>query len=185
MITLAPAPGGSGQNAPPYPAPAETVYPEHAISNAGSLFRPRRLPADMDLRVDKSSVWMGMDKNTRMLSPRCLGVGPAGCTAKPSRRSSDILPPVGMRTVHGGQKPVLRSRIPPLRALYDPGRAMRARKEVVADEAEGTQEPRNDDANRDGAADTAEGVSRQCTRARNAILCGGEGERSGIVDSRS
>jgi hypothetical protein len=66
---------------PPYTAPIGVIYPELSIVNpyldskavqpvfpnlpSESLFRPARLPSDMDSKIDKSCVWAGLDKNTR------------------------------------------------------------------------------------------------------------------------
>jgi hypothetical protein len=67
-------------NVPPYPAPDNIVYPSDAIPNpsanymglqpsfspleVGSLFRPLLLPADIDSRIDTSSVWVAAKKGS-------------------------------------------------------------------------------------------------------------------------
>ncbi|WVQ78260.1 hypothetical protein IAT38_000344 [Cryptococcus sp. DSM 104549] len=77
---------------PPYAPPPEVIYPEARIPNPfandmrpqpiletmapNSLFRPEFLPADVDDRLDFSSIWIGVDnKSSRavyFLTPTCL-----------------------------------------------------------------------------------------------------------------
>ncbi|OWT42197.1 hypothetical protein C362_00569 [Cryptococcus neoformans Bt1] len=77
---------------PPYSAPSHVIYPEENIRNPfmgdmrpqpvfdnlppHSLFRPAVLPADVDLRLDQSSIWMTVDEQTSRavywITPTCL-----------------------------------------------------------------------------------------------------------------
>ncbi|OCF35309.1 hypothetical protein I316_02855 [Kwoniella heveanensis BCC8398] len=76
---------------PPYPPPPDVHYPPDNIPNPfaedmqpqpilenfppNSLYRPKLLPSDIDSRLDKRSVWMGVEKDTSravyFLPPTC------------------------------------------------------------------------------------------------------------------
>ncbi|WVW83383.1 hypothetical protein I302_105402 [Kwoniella bestiolae CBS 10118] len=76
---------------PPYEPPQDIVYPPDKIPNphwgdmtpqpiienfpANSLYRPKYLPADIDDRLDKKSVWIGVEKDSAravyFLPPTC------------------------------------------------------------------------------------------------------------------
>nr|XP_019013326.1 uncharacterized protein I206_01392 [Kwoniella pini CBS 10737]OCF52107.1 hypothetical protein I206_01392 [Kwoniella pini CBS 10737] len=76
---------------PPYEPPADIIYPPDKIANpfwgdmapqpiienfpANSLYRPKYLPADIDDRLDKRSVWIGIEKDSSravyFLPPTC------------------------------------------------------------------------------------------------------------------
>ncbi|EIW65753.1 hypothetical protein TREMEDRAFT_74911 [Tremella mesenterica DSM 1558] len=76
---------------PPYTPPPDVIYPPDSVPNphvgvmdeqpvydpfpAGSLYRPRLIPHDMDERIDKRSVWIAVDKSDHavyFLLPSCL-----------------------------------------------------------------------------------------------------------------
>ncbi|WWD15727.1 hypothetical protein CI109_100149 [Kwoniella shandongensis] len=77
---------------PPYTAPPDVIYPPDRIDNPhvdsmapqpildnmppNSLFRPKYLPVDIDDRLDKTSVWMGVENHSLravyFLPPTCL-----------------------------------------------------------------------------------------------------------------
>ncbi|WWD01676.1 hypothetical protein V866_008622 [Kwoniella sp. B9012] len=90
---LSQASGGSfiPTGEPPYEPPYDIVYPPDKIPNphwgdmtpqpiienfpANSLYRPKYLPADIDDRLDKKSVWIGVEKESAravyFLPPTC------------------------------------------------------------------------------------------------------------------
>lgn len=69
-----------GINRPPYTAPTHVIYPPEAVPNpyvgdmavqpvfdnlpAACLYRPDKLPVDMDNRLHVGSVWMGVEKDS-------------------------------------------------------------------------------------------------------------------------
>lgn len=69
-----------GINKPPYTAPTHVIYPPEAVPNpyvgdmavqpvfdnlpAACLYRPDKLPVDMDNRLHVGSVWMGVEKDS-------------------------------------------------------------------------------------------------------------------------
>ncbi|WWC85264.1 uncharacterized protein L201_000126 [Kwoniella dendrophila CBS 6074] len=77
---------------PPYEPPEDIIYPPDRIVNpfwgdmtpqpiienfpANSLYRPKYLPSDIDDRLDKRSVWIGIEKDSSravyFLPPTCL-----------------------------------------------------------------------------------------------------------------
>lgn len=76
---------------PPYTAPSDAVYPEDHVGNPhvgstapqpvylpipeGALFRPAYLPKDVDQRIDQSSIWMSLTRDTQtavyFIPPAC------------------------------------------------------------------------------------------------------------------
>ncbi|KAK4687126.1 hypothetical protein P7C73_g2983, partial [Tremellales sp. Uapishka_1] len=80
-----------GPGGPPYTAPKNVSYPAGSYPNphvgdmrlqptfepipAGTLYRPALLPADVDVRLDLTSVWMGVEKQDHkavyFLPPTC------------------------------------------------------------------------------------------------------------------
>ena len=116
---IAAGPSSSFGNRPPYVPPRHVIYPSDSFPNphigdlsdqpvfanlpAGSLYRPAFLPSDIDPRISKSSVWMGVEKHTAnaiyFLPPTCRG-----CTNPAVAQFCDRTWPTCSRCVHKQMK---------------------------------------------------------------------------------